>query len=649
MANPIAWQQLAAPDFGDSNNLQSQGANALLKSVGMLAEVAKQQGDQFTLEQTQNLLMGLQQAKTPDEFDAVAVDALARAQQLNNPQVLGKVLEYTDSRPMTLMQRQGAANQLATSDITLANARSAQADQGSLSTILQQFAMGDAAGAMDTLGTMQNPESIITGLDSWYKMRQANVAETEANNRAVALANQATELANKAEAKGDGTTGLGKPGSNANPTTGVRTPFIGSGINSPYYDAKGNLIQPKSTDWGSDPLKVIEAAKPYIMASENSGKMSGVNPLSDATGAFQFIPSTAESAFRSSPELIARYGLLNTSEIMRKLNDPSPDGKIFQDQMYAVEAANKITAMQKANVPITPANLSIAWQLGQGRIAPFLTALERDPNMRLDDLFGQVTVKGGGQKWFTESQGYPRNMTVGDYYKKRVADKGVPTSFEKQPLLGNVPQADLLPIQEKSATEMTQAMTKLAESQRPFYVESAASKLRFMDFISQKEDKSKDYGWFGNDTQNLHEDLMDNPAYAKATSAMRLVGLQSAMAYQNQNANVMDVPKVKLTEVAVKAMQMQHKDMLAARERLFNTVVSKYQPQVEALFIKYGARADNLPDSKTVRKMLFNQDKYSELFPATSKLQEAFSKTSTTTVEANPFLEPPTAYKAVTR
>lgn len=663
MANAIDWKQISAPNFSGSNSLLNQGQNTLLQSLALISKTAKDYGDTVSERNTNDLLMRLQQAGTPEEFDATAKTVMGELGSLNNNYDAKTLMDYMQQRPQQLTQQQ-------LQTLQLQQAQNNAADAPVMAQALQSLVGGNydaAASLIPQLKSSTNLASITEAVlgrkdkkfeqdnalrdDKREDLRLNNDTTREANEQILRLAQiQALKAGG-----GNGGSGSGSgDGSDKLPVLGTTTldPTVSFGENG--FDYSGINIPTQNIVGRESTIKYLlggGANSPLAGKESGNGKFT-YNPVSGATGIFQFIGSTLEDTVNSNPQLKAMAGNRTGSQLMDYLKQ----NPLFEQAAAEVEMNRKIDALEQAGIPVNPSTVAGAWQAGQGSFIKIYKAAEANPNIPINSVLAGVNTKVGKMSW-TASQGYPDNMTVGEFINQTSKKIGVSNS-------GGQPAKKFsreIPVSEinKLATEFKVNLAELDGKYRKGIIQDSQNNLEGSKALSAwfANPDSSSYGWLGNRRAGLNNLLKEIPEYNKLSDTQKVLALQIA-----DNANLAGQTKIPFTGLVVsdEDKNIVKKQVMLAIGRLNQdrqqimqndaaTLTRQYTERLRELAAKYGGTdAGNLVKETDVIRLLLGEEQFKEgQARLAARKSKRTSKPVAPTVAPNPTLPQTPTQKAI--
>lgn len=628
MANAIDWKQISAPDFSGSNSLLNQGQNTLLQSLALISETAKDYGDTVSERNTNDLLMRLQQAATPEEFDATAKTVMGELGSLNNNYDSKTLMDYMQQRPQQLTEQQ-------LRNLQLQQAQNNVLDTPMMAQALQSLVNGNYDAAAKVIPQLRNTANLTSLTEAVLgrndkKFDQDNVLRDDERD-ALDLQHRITREANeqilrlaliRAAGSGSGGSNSGSGGSGDGsdklPVLGTTTldptvsfgdkGFDYSGINIPTQ----NIVGREST------IKYLlgGGANSPLAGKESSNGKNTYNPVSGATGNFQFIGSTLEDTVNSNPQLKAMAGNRTGSQLMDYLNQ----NPLFEQAAAEVEMNRKIDFLEKAGIPVNPSTVTGAWQAGQGSFIKIYKAAEANPNIPINSVLGSVDTKVGKMSW-TASQGYPDNMTVGEFINQTSKKIGVSNS-------GGQPAKKFsreIPVSEinKLAAEFKINLAEIDGSYRKGIIQDSQQNLEGSKALSAwfANSDSSSYGLLGNRRAGLDKLLKEIPEYNNLSDTQKVLALQIA-----DNTNLAGQTRVPIWGLAIKDEDkniIKKQVMLAIgklnqnRQQIMQndaaTLTRQYTERLRELAAKYGGTDAGTKVKETdVIRLLLGEKQFKE-------------------------------------
>lgn len=555
MANAIDWKQISAPNFSGSNSLLNQGQNTLLQSLALISKTAKDYGDTVSERNTNDLLMRLQQAGTPEEFDATAKTVMGELGSLNNNYDAKTLMDYMQQRPQQLTEQQ-------LRNLQLQQAQNSALDAPVMAQALQSLVNGDfdtAASMIPQLKSTTNLASITDAVlgrkdkkldqdnvlrdDEREDLRLKNETIKEANEQILRLAQIKALEAGGGGGNGGGNGSGSGDGSDKLPVLGATTldPTVSFGDNG--FDYSGINIPTQNIVGRESTIKYLlgGGANSPLAGKESSNGKKIYNPVSGATGNFQFIGSTLEDTVNSNPQLKAMAGNRTGSQLMDYLKQ----NPLFEQAAAEVEMNRKIDSLEQAGIPVNPSTVAGAWQAGQGSFIKIYKAAEANPNIPINSVLAGVNTKVGKMSW-TASQGYPDNMTVGEFINQTSKKIGVNNS-------GGQPAKKFsreIPVSEINvlATEFKSELAKLNGDYRKAILKDSQNNLEGSKALSAwfANPDSSSYGWLGNRRANLHRVLKEIPEFNKLSDTQKVKVLEIA-----DNTNLAGQTRIPFTGLVV--------------------------------------------------------------------------------------------------
>lgn len=625
MANAIDWKQISAPDFSGSNSLLNQGQNTLLQSLALISKTAKDYGDTVSERNTNDLLMRLQQAATPEEFDSTAKTVMGELGSLNNNYDSKTLMDYMQQRPQQLTEQQ-------LRNLQLQQAQNNVLDTPMMAQALQSLVNGnydDAAKIIPQLRNTANLTSITEAVlgrkdkkfDQDNVLRDDKREDLKLNNETIKEANeQILRLAQirALKAGGGNDSGGSGDGSDKLPVLGATTldPTVSFGDNG--FDYSGINIPTQNIVGRESTIKYLlnGGANSPLAGKESSNGKDIYNSVSGATGNFQFIGSTLEDTVNSNPQLKAMAGNRTGSQLMDYLKQ-NPQ---FEQAAAEVEMNRKIDSLEKAGIPVNPSTVAGAWQAGQGSFIKIYKAAEANPNIPINSVLESVNTKVGKMSW-TASQGYPDNMTVGEFINQTSKKIGVSNS-------GGQPAKKFsreIPVSEINtlATEFKIDLAKLDGDYRKGVLQDSQQNLEGSKALSAwfANPDSSSYGLLGNRRANLHGVLKEIPEFNKLSDTQKVKALEIA-----DNVNLAGQTKIPMTGLVVGdedkniikkqvmlAIGKLNEDHQQIMQNEANTLTQYYTERLRGLAAKYGGTdAGNKVKENDVIRLFLGEEQFKE-------------------------------------
>lgn len=665
MDNAIDWKQISAPNFSGSNSLLNQGQNTLLQSLALISKTAKDYGDTVSERNTNDLLMRLQQAGTPEEFDATAKTVMGELGSLNNNYDAKTLMDYMQQRPQQLSEQQ-------LRNLQLQQAQNNVLDTPMMAQALQSLVNGnydDAAKIIPQLRNTANLTSLTEAVlgrkdkkfDQDNVLRDDKREDLKLNNETTKEANeQILRLAQIQALKaggGNGGSGSGSgsgDGSDKLPVLGTTTldPTVSFGDNG--FDYSGINIPTQNIVGRESTIKYLlgGGANSPLAGKESSNGKKTYNPVSGATGNFQFIGSTLEDTVNSNPQLKAMAGNRTGSQLMDYLKQ-NPQ---FEQAAAEVEMNRKIDSLEKAGIPVNPSTVAGAWQAGQGSFIKIYKAAEANPNIPINSVLESVNTKVGKMSW-TASQGYPDNMTVGEFINQTSKKIGVNNS-------GGQPAKKFsreIPVSEINAlaTEFKVELAKLNGDYRKGILKDSQQNLEGSKALSAwfANPDSSSYGLLGNRRANLHSVLKEIPEFNKLSDTQKVKVLEIA-----DNTNLAGQTKIPITGLVVGdedkniikkqvmlAIGKVNQDHQQLMQNDAATLTQYYTERLRGLAAKYGGTdvGNAVKETDVIRLFLGEKQFQDGQARLAAKKSKRSGKPAVPTVADNPTLPQTPIQKAI--
>ena len=664
MANAIDWKQISAPNFSGSNSLLNQGQNTLLQSLALISKTAKDYGDTVSERNTNDLLMRLQQAGTPEEFDATAKTVMGELGSLNNNYDAKTLMDYMQQRPQQLTEQQ-------LRNLQLQQAQNSALDAPVMAQALQSLVNGDFDTAASMIPQLKSTTNLASITDAVLgrkdkKVDQANVLRDDAredlklNNEITSEANeQILRLAQIRALRAGG--GNGGSGSGGSGDGSDKLPVLGTTILDPTVGFNENGIDYSGINIPTQNIQGRESTIKYLLSGGANSPLAGkessngkytYNPVSGATGNFQFIGSTLEDTVNSNPQLKAMAGNRTGSQLMDYLKQ-NPQ---FEQAAAEVEMNRKIDSLEKAGIPVNPSTVAGAWQAGQGSFIKIYKAAEANPNIPINSVLAGVDTKVGKMSW-TASQGYPDNMTVGEFIDQTSKKIGVSNS-------GGQPAKKFsreIPVSEINAlaTEFKVNLAAIDGNYRKGIIQDSQQNLESSKALSAwfANADSSSYGLLGNRRAGLNNLLKEIPEYNNLSDKQKVLALQIA-----DNTNLAGQTRIPVWGLAIKDEDKNiiKKQVILAIGRLNQdhqqimqndaaTLTRQYTERLRELAAKYGGTdAGNLVKENDVIRLFLGEEQFKEgQARLAARKSKRTSKPVAPTVAPNPFLPQTPTQKAI--